>query len=526
MSVRWLLCLVLTLCALPTARAEGRRVVYAIAIGNNLAPTSDSQLRPLRYADDDAVKVYRLFARSERNSLLTMLDAETARRYPELSRLAALPSYGNLRATLERYRAAMERDRARGDVPVLFLTFSGHGSADVQGDPSLALVDVPLTRARLYDELLPLVRDAEVHLIVDACRAAGVIGVRGGFGPEVEGETVSLSGAERESLLEAPLLSRFPNVGALIATAADQETHEWSRIESGVFTHEVLSALRGAADVNGDLAINYSEVQAFVAAANRDVPNPKARPSVLTHVPRQGGDALLLSLAELGGVRLLHGDAGALGHFHVELENGERLLDAHLAPGHRAALALPATEGAFVRTAEHEAEVTAARGAVALAALSFHRQTMATRGSIERSLRDTLFKSAYGPTYYRGFVDSVGVPGVRFQAPTAIPVDGAEPWRPVPRRALAIGLGVVAGVALAASVTSAGLARGALRDFEATTRERRAHELQDAYQRRVRAAIGTGVLALASGGAAFLVWPRVSRDAGATSVALEASVRF
>ena len=45
-----------------------------------------------------------------------------------------------------------------------------------------------------------------------------------------------------------------------------------------MFTHELLSGMLGAADVNGDLVVEYTEVQAFVAAANRDIKDPRAIP--------------------------------------------------------------------------------------------------------------------------------------------------------------------------------------------------------------------------------------------------------
>jgi len=35
----------------------------------------------------------------------------------------------------------------------------------------------------------------------------------------------------------------WPTVGVVIATTAGQEAHEWSQLESGVFTHEVISGL-------------------------------------------------------------------------------------------------------------------------------------------------------------------------------------------------------------------------------------------------------------------------------------------
>jgi hypothetical protein len=528
--MKWTLTLLLCLGAFTLAPtfAHASRKLYSINVGNNAPPSGQPELKPLHYADDDAVRFFRLLGTDPRRArLLATLDPDTQRRYPDLAERALAPSFEQLRATMLAMRTQIAQDKKHGDQPVVFFTFSGHGANDEAGRPALALVDLPLTQERLHDELLPLLAEAEVHLIVDACRASGVIGVRGAFDKEVEGQTEPVSHDDETQFVEARSLARFANVGALVATQADQETHEWSRIESGVFSHEVLSALRGAADVNGDLALAYSEVQAFVAAANRDVPNPKARPSVLTHLPGRRTDHVLLALEDLQGARLLYGDAGTLGHFYVELATGERLLDAHLSKGHRTALALPTLETSFLRHGEREAELEPGVEPVALAQLSFHDLQETARGSVERSLRDKLWASSFGPVYYRGFVDSTGGTGVSFGSTRAIPVDRSIEVRRSRKRALAISSAAVAGVAFSACAVSLLLALSSKSDFEETERERAASEHRDAFERRARTAIALGaVTALASAGAVWF-WPRVSRDErSGTQVSLEGRVRF
>lgn len=524
------LLLMSALCAFPgQAKAEGERVVYVVAVGNNLPPPDHQELSRLRYADDDAVRFFELFGpKLTHRTLLASVDGDTQRRHAASAELAVAPTYATLKSTFERYRLEMQRDRARGRVPVVFFTFSGHGASDEQGEPTLTLMDVPLTRARLYDDLLPLLSDGEVHLIVDACRAAGVIGVRGAFDVELEGETEKLAESERSGWIESRSLARFPNVGALVASAADQESHEWSRIESGVFTHEVLSALRGAADANGDLKVAYSEVQAFVASANRDISDPKARPAVLTHLPKNGRDTVLLALEDLTDARLLYGDAGVLGHFHIELENGERLLDANIAPGFRTALAVPQQQGFFVRDEQREAEVTKSSRHLTLAALDFHRSEVSTRGSVEHSLRDTLWKTAYGPVYYRGFVDSAGMPGVTFGGPAPIRQDATtSSSRQSTKRKVAIAAASMGAASLLAFGTSLWLTLGAKHDFDNTDREKRAHQLRDRYSRRLTATLLTGGLSAVAAGTTFLLWPHLTlSETGPVEARLEVTCRF
>ena len=83
----------------------------------------------------------------------------------------------------------------------------------------------------------------------------------------VDAPSFAVSANEEKQILAKNSLARFPNVGAIMATASDAESHEWDAIEQGVFTHELISALRGAADVNGDGKIEYSEASAFFNAA-------------------------------------------------------------------------------------------------------------------------------------------------------------------------------------------------------------------------------------------------------------------
>src|SRR5262249_58177828 len=85
------------------------------------------------------------------------------------------------------------------------------------------------------------------------------------------------SDAQVKAFLEEEQLERYPRAGVIVATSGDQETHEWARYQGGILSHELRSALSGAADVNGDGRVEYSELRAFLAAANARVKNPEAR---------------------------------------------------------------------------------------------------------------------------------------------------------------------------------------------------------------------------------------------------------
>ena len=95
--------------ALSAPASAGERALFTLAIGyNGLPPTADgATLQPLRFADDDAVRVYSLGRQMGRWSrLLALLDSETAARFPELTSQALPPSRQELRRAVAELRAA------------------------------------------------------------------------------------------------------------------------------------------------------------------------------------------------------------------------------------------------------------------------------------------------------------------------------------------------------------------------------------------------------------------------------------
>ena len=487
------------------AHARGRDVPYAIVIGNNAPPTgTPEKLAPLRYADDDAVRYYQLFSRMADTRLLVVLDTQTQRRYPGLAAYTEPPTLANFDRAIRDLAAKMTSDRQRGDRPVLYVAFSGHGARDDRGEPFLALVDGALTQQKLYDDVFAKLPTAFTHLIVDACNAGGVVGVRGGFfDREANTQAAPATADEVKPILEATPLARYPHVGVILATTLGQEAHEWSAIESGVFTHELLSGMLGAADVNADLRIEYTELQAFVAAANRNIRDPRAIPHVIARPPRVDQNVALVTLNALRGMRMLRGNASQLGHFHIELDNGQRYLDAHLEPGAPVALAVPEATVAFVRAGNREATVPP-RGPVTLAALAFGESRSGSRGSIEASYRGALFSANYGRAYYQGYVDSIGAVGVAFPPHSVVPAD--RPGGTRPSRRLALGTGIAAGALGVTALVTGAIALDAKRDYDATDLQRPAEEARRRYERYGTVAIATGVAALAAGAASYWLW--------------------
>lgn len=345
-------------------------------------------------------------------------------------------------------------------------------------------------------------------MFVDACFAEGVVGPRGLFDEELDGSTSRLSPADSAELQRAASL-RFPRVGTLSAAAADCPSHEWSRIESGVFTHELLSGLAGAADANGDGVVEYGEIEAFLAAANRDLRDPRARPSVAAHPPSADASAPLVSLASMRGAAFLAGDFSRLGHFYIELDDGERWLEANLASDMRGRLAFPADRRAFVVTRDREAPLFAAAGeSLRVGSLALRPRDLTARGSVDESLREWLFATPFGLVYSRGFQDAVGFWPAGGDAAARAPAPSA-------RTGLAIATWVASGLGLVGAGTAAALAMGAQRDYAAASTQRAAADARDRFERDRTAALAAGAGAAACGVVGWLLWPGSPRRAPA-----------
>lgn len=512
-----LLCFLLAL-AMPSAAGADETEVVALVVGNNAPPTGEAfeGLGKLRFADDDAVRFYQFLSRfADRVALLAVLDEDTQRRYPGMADRAHPPDGAGLRRAVGELAGRIEAARAEGRETVFYLAWSGHGAVGDDGDAFLSLLDERVTRELLQREVIAKLPADYVHLVIDACHAGALVGERGLFDKQRDGAAAPVSAAEAFDWVQAGAAERLPGLGVLAATSADQETHEWSRFEAGVFSHEVLSGLSGPADVNGDGRVEYSEIHAFVAAANREIRDPRAVPRIIARPPRRNLHVPLVELDRMRGVTMLRGDPSRLGKFHVELENGQRYLDAHLQLA-RAAVALPAGVRAFVCTASGEAEIGPGGGRVPIGALRFTPEKRTARGALDATYRAALFASPFGVTYYKGFVDSIGEAGVRFDP--GIPRVRKQADRGGTSKTMAITSWVLAGGALLASAVTGGLAIDAWQDFKSTDLQKPAHEANQRYQRYGTAALVTGLVAAGAAVCGFLLWPDEPDEPGGLEV--------
>ena len=429
--------------------------VEVLAIGNNSAPRAaeeaneDPSLPTLRYADDDAAAFFELVGEiADTGHLLTVMDGETQAIYPALATAARPPTVDELHGAVSDIAHRIEDNRRRGDRSVVFIFFSGHGSVVEGIGPSLALLDGRITHKAFYEEILDRLPADYVHVFVDACHAEGVVRPR-----DAQARSVPVTPAEAGAFLARSTLARFPNVGAVVAASSDAEAHEWDQLGHGVFTHELISALRGAADVNHDGRIEYSEIYAFLAAANRGVRDPRARLDVVARPPQIDRHVAVLDLSRfpLHKMARLQGVPATAGLVQLEDGAGRRLASLREEPGFIADLVIPAGT-TYVRAGDREARFEGHPGEViSFDSLGFRPPRARARGAVEDAVRRGLFASQFGPGYYSGFIDqapefaSVSVAatsGVRVEAsPPSAPPERADAGRTT-RRAAILGAGV------------------------------------------------------------------------------------
>lgn len=402
------------------AASEPRRYAFVVAHTEDL----EQQSPPLEYADDDGARYFELFSQiADEVRLYTVLDDTSQRLYPDAARAARVPRHADVLSGLERTFADIRADIERGAEVEFTFILVGHGQIGAGGEGYVSLLDQPFTRSDLFQQVLARSPATTNHIVVDACNSYFLVHRRGG---EDDGGP-----SRREAIqqyLAAEDIARYPNTGVLLSTSEAKESHEWSAFGAGVFSHQLRSALSGAADVNGDGIIQYSEVQAFVAAANLRVSDPRARIDVFARPPRIDASRPLVDLTRSRFRNWLRFPAGPALAVYLEDQRGVRYLDAHLSGERAVVVGLVPSQRYFVRTRDgsREARIDASRrGRIDFDHGALRPSTLAARGAIAESFRTKLYAEAFGPGFYRGFVASSGAAPV---APTR------TAWVPAPAR--------------------------------------------------------------------------------------------
>jgi hypothetical protein len=201
-------------------------------------------------------------------------------------------------------------------------------------------------------------------------------------------------------------LAMYPNTGVIFAGSDTGRTLESPRWESGIFSHELRSALLGSADVNEDGRITYAEAAAFVGAANTSVPATWARLNVFYRPPPLQDDVPLIDMAAYRGSSTLFIDPAHAGRYHVEDARGVRVADVHSSPEQATRIHLVGQGPFRLTTADPSVQppspITAelpARSLVDVRTLAFSRGLV---GRGEMDLEQQYFRVPFGIGFYRG----------------------------------------------------------------------------------------------------------------------------
>ena len=223
MTLRALVLLVLALAAAPAAGATR----LLLAVGANVGDPDDPVLS---YADEDARRVRQVMVelggvRADRATLLLDRDASAVRQ--KLAELAG----------------RISELRAAGEDALLLVYVSSHAK-----DGVLHLRGTHLPLAELRDAA----REAGARLtvlVVDACES-GTLARRKGARPGPEFEV---------SLDQVPLHGQV----VISSSGPGESSEEWDSLKGSLFTHHLLTGLRGDADAEGDGKVSLAEAYGY-----------------------------------------------------------------------------------------------------------------------------------------------------------------------------------------------------------------------------------------------------------------------
>ena len=272
--------------ALTAASPAQAARTFLVAIGSNVG---DADEHELRYAERDARQVATVMLQlggvAPADAVLVLgVDAQGVR--------------SALLETNARIRAAS----SGSDGSVLVIYYSGHADAE-----SLHLGGSRRALGEL--EGFGAGSPATVRVLaLDSCRSGAVTRVKG---------------LQAARPFELALDDRLDVEGVAIVTssAADEDSHESDRLRGSFFSHHLVSALRGAADENGDDRVTLDEAYAYTyhqtlksSGRTTQLQHPTYRYDlkgrgalVLTRLASAAGRAGRLRIAESGRYLVLEG---------------------------------------------------------------------------------------------------------------------------------------------------------------------------------------------------------------------------
>jgi hypothetical protein len=309
-----------------------RPVAYALVVGTNRGGPGQGDLR---YAERDARRVA---------ELLTDLGGYHASRVE----LIEQPSRAGLVDALAAVERKLAQHAARGEKSLFLFYYSGHARST---GLNLGHEILPLAQLRERLQALP---STVVLAVLDACQSGAFSRVKG---------------AEPAADFSFNSVTQLSTAGIAVmaSSGASELSQESDRLQSSFFTHHLLAALRGVADLDRDghvtlaEAYRYAYHRTLTDTASTSVGSQHAtletglrgKGELVLSYPAQAGAQLDLPLAVQGDLLIERRPSGSV------------IAELHKAAGESLRLALPPGEYRAVWRRE-KAE---ARGEVRVCAL-------------------------------------------------------------------------------------------------------------------------------------------------------------
>ncbi|MBZ4416834.1 hypothetical protein [Myxococcus sp. RHSTA-1-4] len=286
------------------ALAPAETVRLLVSIGANVGDPDDAVLR---FADDDASRVRQLFVelggvRADRASVLVDAPAQ------------------DVRQKLAEVAGRIAELRGEGHDPVLVVYVSSHAKAGV-----LHLAGTHLPLAELRDSA----RRAGARLtvmVVDACESGTLAQKKGG----------------RAAPAYDVSLEKLPLHGQVVISSSGpaEVSEEWDSLQGSLFTHHLLTGLRGDADVDSDGKVSLSEAYAY--SYRRTVAGAAGAGQHPAYALELAGTGELVLTEPAGARSALVFPAAAAGHYVVSSRpRPDVVAEVEKQPGRPLRLAVP-----------------------------------------------------------------------------------------------------------------------------------------------------------------------------------------
>ncbi len=205
-----------------------RTNAYAVVVGDNVGGSGQ---QPLRFAEDDARRMAQVL---EELGHYDASDVQTLLR----------PDAAQLLAAVDDVAARARANAERGEQTQVLFYFSGHARAN-----AVNLGTEELSLATLRDRLRAVPSTITI-VVLDACQSGSFSRVKGAQ-PAADFSYNSVSGITQKGL------------AVMASSTAEELSQESDQLKSSYFTHHLVTALRGAGDVDGDGRVSLDEAYRY-----------------------------------------------------------------------------------------------------------------------------------------------------------------------------------------------------------------------------------------------------------------------